>query len=211
MKRILLAVIFLISLYVYKADSTTFTVHAGYMGMRVFFPNAISNVHVGDTITWVWDSGMNHTTTSTTVPTGAATWDHAIDNGISFTYIVTVAGNYNYVCTTHATLGMTGSFNVLATGIEKIGTVADVYRLFQNYPNPFNPVTTINFSIPQNNFVTLKVYDITGREVKTLINSNLPAGEFKYAFDASSISSGIYFYKIVAGDFMDIKRLALIK
>ena len=86
-----------------------------------------------------------------------------------------------------------------------------MYSLSQNYPNPFNPVTNIKFSIPTGSVVKLTVFDITGREVATLINQNLNAGSYTADFDASKLSSGIYFYTITAGDFTDTKKMMLVK
>ncbi len=85
------------------------------------------------------------------------------------------------------------------------------YSLSQNYPNPFNPVTNIKFSIPKSGLITLKVYDIIGREVEQLINQTMNAGIYKYDFDASHLSSGVYFYKLTAGDFTETKKMLLIK
>jgi hypothetical protein len=85
------------------------------------------------------------------------------------------------------------------------------YELSQNYPNPFNPVTKINFSIQKQGFVTLKVYDMLGREVAALVNEFKQAGYYSMDFNASGLSSGIYFYKLQANDFTDIKKMVLIK
>jgi len=85
------------------------------------------------------------------------------------------------------------------------------YSLAQNYPNPFNPSTTINYELPKNNFVSLKVYDMMGREVANLVDQNQDAGFYSVKFDASKLSSGIYFYKIQASDFTAVKKLTLVK
>ena len=89
------------------------------------------------------------------------------------------------------------------------------FVLSQNYPNPFNPSTTIEFSIPKQSFVTLKVYDLLGREVATLVNKELQAGSFKTQFDASSaragLASGVYLYRLNAGGFVQTKKLMLMK
>jgi hypothetical protein len=74
------------------------------------------------------------------------------------------------------------------------------FQLFQNYPNPFNPVTTIRYTLPKSEFVTLKIYDILGREVAVLVNERQTAGSYSIRFDANQLSSGLYFYKITAGD-----------
>lgn len=85
------------------------------------------------------------------------------------------------------------------------------YELFRNYPNPFNPVTNLEFVIPNPGFVSLKVFDILGKEVITLVNENLSPGKFKIKFEGSNFNSGIYFYKLEAGDFTDTKRMILLK
>lgn len=86
------------------------------------------------------------------------------------------------------------------------------FSLGQNYPNPFNPVTNINFTVPANGlFTELRVFDITGREVKTLINGNLEKGSYNIVFDGTSIASGIYFYTIKSGNFSDVKKMILVK
>jgi photosystem II stability/assembly factor-like uncharacterized protein len=83
--------------------------------------------------------------------------------------------------------------------------------LEQNYPNPFNPSTTIKYQLPMTNFVTLKVYDILGREVETLVNERQSAGTHSVTFNAGGLSSGVYFYRIIAGSFVQTKKLMVIK
>lgn len=98
--------------------------------------------------------------------------------------------------------------------VRNISTVADNFNLSQNYPNPFNPSTTINFSLAKAGFVTLKVYDITGKEVKSLVNSNMTAGKYEVNANLSSLNSGVYFYTInVTGDanYSATKKLMLVK
>ncbi|MCX6165116.1 MAG: T9SS type A sorting domain-containing protein [Ignavibacteriae bacterium] len=89
------------------------------------------------------------------------------------------------------------------------------YGLHQNYPNPFNPVTKISFNIPQNysGIVTLKVYDITGKEISSLVNNTINSnnGIFEISWDGSKFASGVYFYKLTAGNFTDIKKMILVK
>jgi len=85
------------------------------------------------------------------------------------------------------------------------------FSLSQNYPNPFNPVTMISYSIPQKGLVTVKVFDVTGRLVRTLVNETMEAGNNSVMFDASSLSSGVYFYNIVSGSFTDTKKMILVK
>jgi len=89
--------------------------------------------------------------------------------------------------------------------------IPTVFSLQQNYPNPFNPGTKINYSIPKESFVFLKVYDILGKEVVALINEEQPLGSYEVDFDASNLSAGVYFYKLQAGDFVQTRKMLLIK
>jgi hypothetical protein len=84
-------------------------------------------------------------------------------------------------------------------------------HLFQNYPNPFNPSTKISYSIPEISLVTLKVFDILGNEIKTLVNGEKPPGNYEVEFNATSLPSGVYFYKFTAGGFVETKKMILIK
>ena len=85
------------------------------------------------------------------------------------------------------------------------------YSLEQNYPNPFNPSTTIKYQIPQLSFVTLKVYDVLGNEKTTLVNEEIPVGNYEIKFDAIGLPSGVYFYQLKAGDFTSMKKMILLK
>jgi hypothetical protein len=89
--------------------------------------------------------------------------------------------------------------------------VPSSYILSQNYPNPFNPTTSIKYSIPKSGFVSLKVYDILGREVAELVNQVKSMGTYIVDFDASKLTSGMYFYKLEVNDFMAVKKMVLIK
>jgi uncharacterized delta-60 repeat protein len=95
---------------------------------------------------------------------------------------------------------------------NRIGIDAPItFSLSQNYPNPFNPVTNIGLRIAHSGFVSLKVFDITGKEVAVLVNNELDAGEYNVSFDASQLASGTYFYRIEAGQFTEVKKMILIK
>ncbi|WKZ70931.1 MAG: lamin tail domain-containing protein [Melioribacteraceae bacterium] len=110
-------------------------------------------------------------------------------------------------------------YQVLPRSLDDFLTPTDVdeeeipltYGLEQNYPNPFNPSTTIKFSIPEQGLVTLKVYNLLGEEVITLINNQLEAAYHEVKFDASQLGSGVYFYRITSGDFVSTKKMLLIK
>jgi predicted acyl esterase len=101
----------------------------------------------------------------------------------------------------------------LTSADRENGTIPYEYNLSQNYPNPFNPATTINYSIPQNVFVNLKVYDVNGKEIATLVNNEMTPGNYSVKFDAVSygLSSGIYFYRLSAGNYVNVKKLVLVK
>jgi photosystem II stability/assembly factor-like uncharacterized protein len=109
----------------------------------------------------------------------------------------------------------TGAITRFGQPISGINTISNTtpesYSLSQNYPNPFNPVTKIDFSLPKSGLVTLKVYDILGKEVATLVNEVKTSGIYSYEFDGALLSSGVYFYKIETNGFTDIKKMMLIK
>ncbi len=94
---------------------------------------------------------------------------------------------------------------------DNISTAPMQFALQQNYPNPFNPVTTINYTIPVSNKVELKIYDALGKEVTTLVNDFKNAGTYSLQFNASQLASGVYYYRIITGDFVDTKKFILLK
>ncbi len=98
----------------------------------------------------------------------------------------------------------------IATGPTE-GTIPDGYALRQNYPNPFNPSTTISFSLPSRSFVTLKIFDVMGREVASVISQKMAAGSYSRKWNASGFPSGVYFYQLQAGAYTETKRLVLMK
>ena len=101
---------------------------------------------------------------------------------------------------------------VSLVGINGNGnTIPEAYKLYQNYPNPFNPSTVIKFELPKSSSVKLVVYDELGREVGVLVDENLNAGVYEVNWGAGSYTSGVYFYKLISGDFTDTKRMVLIK
>ncbi|HVO74028.1 MAG TPA: T9SS type A sorting domain-containing protein [Ignavibacteriaceae bacterium] len=85
------------------------------------------------------------------------------------------------------------------------------YYLGQNFPNPFNPSTTINYTLAEHGLVTIKVYNLIGKEMTTLVNEEKPAGNYSVKFDGSSLSSGVYFYIMKAGDFTQTRKFILMK
>ena len=107
--------------------------------------------------------------------------------------------------------GTVVNFSTVTSNKEKETTAPVKYGLQQNYPNPFNPATVINFSVPEQQLVTLKVYNVIGQEVATLANEIMNRGNYSLAFDASNLSSGVYFYKLEAGRFNEVKKMILAK
>src|SRR5690606_38244633 len=99
------------------------------------------------------------------------------------------------------------------TGVEDpVSNIPAEYKLSQNYPNPFNPSTTIEFSIPQASYVTLKVYNALGKEVASIVDGQMQPGNYSQQFAAaSSLGSGVYFYKLTAGNFTETRRMILTK
>jgi Secretion system C-terminal sorting domain len=98
------------------------------------------------------------------------------------------------------------------TGIRQISsTIPEKFSLEQNYPNPFNPKTIINYELPITNYVSLKVYDVLGKEVAALVSQKQNAGSYEVEFNGENFSSGIYFYKLEAGNFIETKRMILLK
>jgi hypothetical protein len=102
--------------------------------------------------------------------------------------------------------------NDLTVGVsEQVAAIPTEYSLHQNYPNPFNPSTTIKYAVPEESRITLSVFDILGREVETLVNEVKQPGNYQLHFNAFRLASGIYFYKLSAKGFTDIKKMMLIK
>jgi hypothetical protein len=153
--------------------------------------------------------------------------------GISGTAVTNITGNgfnvyYNSSLSANSYLG--GKIYTLVNGgyLLPAGTTAvnesvsdnlSSYTLAQNYPNPFNPTTTFSFNVPYSSFVTLKIYDVKGGEVASIVNQNLTAGTHYYTWNASGLASGIYYYKITAvgsaesnaKSFTQVKKLILLK
>ena len=102
-------------------------------------------------------------------------------------------------------------YDEITSIVEYPGALPEKYVLEQNYPNPFNPATTINFSIPQSEHVTLSVYNLVGQKITTLVDEELTSGEYSVTFDASRLTSGIYFYTITAGSFQSNKQMMYLK
>ena len=146
------------------------------------------------------------------VPVSTAT------NGQTFPKILPIDGGGAILTWTDYRGG--ANYDIYAQRLNANGTITDVrtsasmpdkFELSQNYPNPFNPSTTIQFDIPKASFVTLKVYDVLGQEVATLVDEKREAGRFEVQLDASSLSSGVYFYQFQANDYSLTKKFVVMK
>jgi hypothetical protein len=101
--------------------------------------------------------------------------------------------------------------NILVVNGVGDDIIANSFNLEQNYPNPFNPSTTINYTLAERSTITLKVYDVLGNEVASLVNTTQEAGKYNVKFDASSLSSGLYIYTLNTGNFTSSKKMMLLK
>lgn len=103
------------------------------------------------------------------------------------------------------------SVNIIVTGVSGDELNPTLFRLYDNYPNPFNPSTIIRYSIPEASFTSVKIYNSLGREVATLVNETKAAGVYEVEFNASDLSSGIYYYTLTAGSYRATNKMMLIK
>lgn len=168
--------------------------------------NGETNFH--DVFRWAYPntSGVN-------APTSAGT----------YTYVYTYKRLSNWVDTSIYTVAFvqndvnkevinSGRGYYVATGINNNSNIIpDNYNLYQNYPNPFNPVTKINLDIPKSGYTSLKIYDVLGNLIYSLVDGSLNSGRYTYDFDGSDLSSGIYYYKLVSGNYTNVKKMTLIK
>jgi len=149
---------------------------------------------------------------------GGKTWTPQLDSLMHYRFIkIIVLKKYK----TAYVLGINlSNFNatLLRADLSKISsveknneTIPKEFYLYQNYPNPFNPTTVINFSLPQEMHVTLKVYDILGQEIAVLVNQLKPAGEHKALFNAKELPSGVYIYSLKSGTYSSVKKMLLVK
>lgn len=99
----------------------------------------------------------------------------------------------------------------ILTSVKSLAGLPNSFSLGQNYPNPFNPTTTISFSLPSRSFVSLKVFNVLGREVATIVSEELPAGNYIRQWNAAGAASGVYYYRASAGRFTETKKMVLLR
>jgi hypothetical protein len=145
-----------------------------------------------------------------------ATTDSVVSNVAAFTDTKGVPGNNYFYRVRGYNSAVTSAYsnevNITLTGITSDGTgIPDKFGVSQNYPNPFNPTTVIMYQLPVSSEVTLKVYDMLGKEITTLVNKHEDAGFHSAVFVASNLPSGIYFYRMQAGKYSETKKLTVLK
>ncbi len=142
---------------------------------------------------------------------GSSTWfDQTSPVSATLRQIYMVNNNTGYIVGTNGTILKTTNGGI--TALQQTGTaVPDNFTLSQNYPNPFNPVTLISFDIPISSFVNITVYDASGKEITSLVNQQLSAGSYSVDWNATAYPSGVYFYRITAGEYIETKKMVLIK
>lgn len=168
-------------------------VHSVNVQDFTFNPANITNVRPGDTVRWVWVNG-SHTTTSTTIPSGAGTWDHLIDaSHLTFDYVPTVPGVYHYKCTPHAASGMIAQFTVLdVTGIRDQYLVPKITL----YPNPIRDKVMMNCVLPDGVFIQrLMIYDVTGKIIREA--SFGETNTFPESLDLSGVPPGMMVFEFI--------------
>ena len=178
-----------ICLFSAKSFATVYTVMTGTGGSAMSFSPASVTMQVGDTIKWKWAAG-SHTTTSMSIPVGAATWDHPIASANdSFMYKATVAGSYTYKCTPHFSMGMTGAFTVQDP--SDVATVASK-RMFYMYPNPARELVHLELS---GTGAEVTITDLLGRVVKKMQCSGSNA-----EVRLDGIQNGTYILRATSGN-----------
>jgi len=211
--------------FLIKTDSSGDTLWTRtFGGSELDWGNSVQQTNDGGYIitgsTYSFGAGLSAVWVIKTDENGDTLWTRTIGEvGNEWGYSIqqTTDGGY-IVCGTTEPFGV-GSGDIWLIKLEADSPsvvdneirIVDSYSLEQNYPNPFNPSTKIKYSIPELSFVTFKVYDVLGNEIETLLNEEKPIGSYEVEFDARNLPSGIYFYRLRAGDFIETKKMILLK
>ena len=198
MKKIYQTLILTVLLFI--SSSSIAVVHSVVVSNFQFTPASLS-VNVGDTIVWTLGSG-NHTTTSNTIPVGADPWDSPINSNVqSFTYVITVAGTYDYICTPHVFAGQIVAIN---TGINSLDLFSN-FNIFSVRPSIYN----ISYSLARSGNIKISVYDITGKSAKILKSSYQTAGTYTSNYNFEDLKKGIYIFEMIIDKHRFTKRLVI--
>ena len=188
---------------IFYSNAAIFTVSVGHL---LFTPSDFT-VNTGDTILWTWTEG-SHTTTSTQIPGGAMGWDEAInDNSPVFVYVPVIAGSYNYVCSPHASMGMTGHFTVINTsGItENLLEGATLNSALLG-----NDELLVKYNLPSSSVVSVRLYNLIGNVVSTFMSDvRMPAGAYEEKYALPSLRSGIYMLQLQTSEGALTKRILI--
>ena len=197
--------VLIISTYAYSQ-----TLHVVEVSNFVFTPSNLT-IEVGDTVRWMNIMG-NHNVVAddnsfTSGPPSTNQW--------VYDFVFTMEGTNPYYCVLHGGPGGSGMSGVITVeppvSVSGDDPIVTKFELNQNYPNPFNPTTTIEYSIPSNGLVNLNVFNAIGEKVGVLVNEFKDAGNYEIVFNSGELTSGIYFYKLQTGNFIETKKMILLK
>lgn len=175
------------------------------------FSPAQLTINTGDTVRWTNKQGTHNVVSDDNLFTSG---DPSSTNWV-YEFVFDSPGTYRYYCVLHGGpngSGMAGIITVeTATGVNDKNISLYKFELAQNYPNPFNPSTKISYQLAETGFVSLKIYDILGNKVANLVEGKKSSGNYVTVFDGSKLSSGIYFYILKSGKFIETKKMILMK
>ena len=192
--------ILILTTLLFISTSSMAAVHSVVVSNFQFTPASLS-VNVGDTIVWTLGNG-SHTTTSTTIPQGADLWDSPINSNVqSFTYVITVAGTYDYICSPHVFAGQIVAIN---TGINSLDLYSN-FNIFSLRPSIYN----VSYSLARSGNIKISVYDITGKSAKILKSSYQTAGTYTSNYNFEDLKKGIYIFEMIIDKHRFTKRLVI--
>jgi len=209
MKKIYLLLVTFLLLFL-AGNAFSQTLYTVVSTNNIFTPNMLT-ITVGDTVRWINEQGFHNVVADdNSFTSGAPSSDPWV-----YEIVFTTVGVNPYYCEVHGGTGGVGMSGVItvenATSVNNDEITVEDFELNQNYPNPFNPSTKISFVIPTSGLVSLKVFNILGNEITTLLNDQLFAGEHTVPFNAAGLSSGIYFYALTVNGFTKTKEMVLLK
>ena len=209
MKRIILlelCVLFLAT--VFKGDSPP----AGWYIQQIPVNKNIVDIYITDTLNgWAVSNWTNSVDTTFIFKTtnGGTTWVNQQEpSRIQLNDVKYVSPTVNYCVGDYGYISNIGG--IVGTEVNH-NEIPGKFSLEQNYTNPFNPSTSIKFSVPGDGNVKIVVYDIAGKEIATLINADMKTGKYKVEFDGTGLSSGVYFYKLISADYVEVKKMVFLK
>ncbi len=209
MKKVYLLLVTFLLLFL-AGNAFSQTLYTVVSTNNIFTPNMLT-ITVGDTVRWINEQGFHNVVADdNSFTSGAPSSDPWV-----YEFVFTTVGVNPYYCEVHGGTGGVGMSGVItvenATSVNNDEITVEDFELNQNYPNPFNPSTKISFVIPVSGLVNLKVFNILGNEITTLLNEQLFAGEHTVPFNAAGLSSGIYFYALTVNGNTKTKEMVLLK